>query len=136
MHRPSFFIAGHSKSGTTALAMFLRQHRKIFICDPMEPNFFCPSWCRADGPPSHFFRRTEEQYLSLFGRAAPGQLCGEASAVYLYSPEAAQRIHDFNPDARIVMVFREPVEFLAPTTCSCSGTCRPRVKRWSICRRP
>jgi hypothetical protein len=112
MHRPSFFIAGHSKSGTTALAMFLRQHPEIFICDPMEPNFFCPSWCRADGPPSHFFRRTEEEYLSLFDRAAPRQLCGEASAVYLYSPEAAARIHDFDPDARIIMVFREPVDFL------------------------
>jgi len=35
-----------------------------------------------------------------------------ASAVYLYSEEAARRIHAFSPGARIVMIFREPVSFL------------------------
>ncbi len=112
MSRPSFFIAGHSKSGTTALAEFLHQHPRLFVCKPEEPNYFCPSWCRAPGPPSCFFARTEAEYLSLFDRAEPGRLCGEASAAYLYSPEAATLIHEFEPRARIVMIFREPVEFL------------------------
>jgi hypothetical protein len=112
MPRPSIFIVGHSKSGTTALASFLSQHPDVFFCDPMEPNYFCPAWCRADGPPSHFFPRTEQQYLALFSSARANQRCGEASASYLYSPEAAGRIHAFEPDARIIMIFREPVEFL------------------------
>lgn len=82
------------------------------MCTPEEPNYFCPSFCRAPGPPSLFYQRTELEYLSLFEDALPGQQCGEASAVYLLSPEAAQRIKDFNPEARIIMIFREPVEFL------------------------
>jgi hypothetical protein len=112
VNRPSFFIAGHSKSGTTALAEFLAQHPRLFVCSPMEPNHFCPSWCRAPGPPSMFHRRSEAEYLELFAPAAAGQLCGEASAAYLYSPEAAELIAGFEPAARIVMIFREPVDFL------------------------
>lgn len=111
-NRPSFFIVGHSKCGTTALAHFLRQHPELFVCAPEEPNYFCPSWCRAEGPPSIFFRRTEAEYLSLFAEASPNQLCGEASATYLYAPEAAARIREFDPQARIIMLFREPVDFL------------------------
>ena len=33
MPRPSFFIVGHSKSGTTALAQFLGQHPALFMSD-------------------------------------------------------------------------------------------------------
>jgi hypothetical protein len=111
-NRPSFFIAGHSKSGTTALAIFLHQHPGLFVCDPEEPNYFCPSFCRAPGPPSRFFRRSEEEYLALFDGARPDQLCGEASAAYLYSTDAAEEIHRFDPAARIILIFREPVSFL------------------------
>jgi hypothetical protein len=110
--RPSFFIVGHSKSGTTALSRFLDQHPDLFICRPEETNYFCPSWCRAEGPPSMFVRRTEDEYLSMFDDARPGQVCGEASAAYLYSPESAELIHGFEPEARIIMIFREPVDFL------------------------
>jgi hypothetical protein len=111
-NRPSFFVAGHSKSGTTALARFLDQHPQLFVCAPEEPNHFCPSLCRASGPPSTFYRRSEAEYLSLFETARADQRCGEASAVYLYSEEAAALIAEFEPEARIVMIFREPVEFL------------------------
>ena len=113
MNRPSFFIVGHSKSGTTALAKFLDQHPALFLSkEPKEPNYFCPSWCRADGPPSRFVRRTEAEYLALFEEAEPGQQCGEASAIYLYAPESAAAIHAFDPNARILMLFREPVSFV------------------------
>ncbi len=111
-NRPSFFIVGHSKSGTTALSRFLDQHSGLFVCAPEEPNYFCPSFCRADGPPSFFQRRSESGYLSLFDSAKPDQHCGEASAAYLFSTEAAERIAEFDPEARIIMIFREPVAFL------------------------
>jgi hypothetical protein len=110
--RPSFFIVGHSKSGTSALSAFLGQHPELFVCKPEEPNYFVPSWCRAAGPPSHFVPRSEAEYLALFEPAAAGARCGEASAAYLYSPEAAGLIAEFEPAARIVMIFREPVDFL------------------------
>jgi sulfotransferase family protein len=109
--RPQFFVVGHPKCGTTALANFLRQHPEIFVSLPKEPCYFVPTWCRAE-PPSMFVRRTEEEYLALFDGADDDQVPGEASVVYLNSPEAADLIHAFNPHARIVMVFREPFSFL------------------------
>ena len=116
MPRPSFFVVGHSKSGTTALARFLGQHPGLFMSAPKEPNYFCPSFCRvadpAEAPRSTFLRRTEAEYLALFDGARPDQRCGEASAAYLYAEESARLIHAFDPGARIVMVFREPVSFL------------------------
>lgn len=112
MNRPSFFIVGHSKSGTSALSAFLAQHPRLFVCKPEEPNYFCPSWCRAAGPPSLFHPRGEAEYLGLFDAARPDQLCGEASAAYLYSEEAAGLIAEFAPGARIIAIFREPVSFL------------------------
>ena len=112
MNRPSFFISGHSKCGTTALSRFLDQHPGLFVSKPEETNYFCPSWCRAEGPPSLFVPRTEAEYLALFDDAEANQVCGEASATYLYSPESADLIHAFDPEARIIMIFREPVDFL------------------------
>ncbi len=117
MPRPSFFIVGHSKSGTTALAHFLGQHPGLFLSEPKEPNYFCPEFCRVTGQTgdarrSAFRPRTEAEYLALFDPARPDQRCGEASAAYLYAPSSAARLHAFDPDARIVMLFREPVSFL------------------------
>lgn len=115
MLTPDLFIAGHSKSGTTALADFLGQHPGVATSRVKEPNYFCPEFCRADPerqPESAFLPRTPEEYASLFDHAVPGQLLAEASAAYLYSVEAAARIAAANPRARVVMVFREPASFV------------------------
>lgn len=103
---PNFFIVGAPKSGTTALYHFLRQHPQIFMPAAKEPHFF---GCAAEPEtPS----RTLEEYLRLF-QAGTGKPCvGEASVYYLYSKQAARNIHAFNPDARIIMMLRNPVAMI------------------------
>ncbi|HEY2326046.1 MAG TPA: sulfotransferase domain-containing protein [Gaiellaceae bacterium] len=113
MNRPSFFIAGNSKSGTTALFRFLDAHPAVFMSRPKEPNYFASDFCHDPNPSGSFHPITEIEYLALFETARPDQLCGEASACYLYSQAAAAAIREFAPDARIVVILREPVEFLA-----------------------
>ena len=39
-------------------------------------------------------------------------MAGEASALYLYSEEAAGKIRAFRPDAKIVIMLRQPADFL------------------------
>ena len=39
--RPNFFIVGAPKSGTTAMADYLREHPEVFFSDPKEPFFWC-----------------------------------------------------------------------------------------------
>ena len=110
---PDFFIAGHPKSGTTALYEMLRRHPQIFMSEEKEPWYFSPE-LRHRPPPRKPFAipETLELYLSLFAAAGPGQLAGEASTTYLWSRAAAGMIAEAQPDARIIAILREPASFL------------------------
>lgn len=108
---PDFFIVGHAKSGTTAMYEMLRTHPQIYMPALKEPHIFA----RQPGQDAGHSKRhphTLEEYLSLFEAAGPEQRVGEASASYLRSPHAAERIAELRPDARIVAIFREPASFL------------------------
>ncbi len=107
MRVPDFFIAGHQKCGTTALYLMLEQHPQIFMSAVKEPRYFVPELLRADRELS-----TLGGYLSLYAEAAPGQLCGDASPQYIRSPTAAAAIAELQPQARVVVILREPASFL------------------------
>jgi hypothetical protein len=110
---PDFFIAGHAKSGTTALYQMLRRHPQIYLPDSKEPWFFATDMrprfepYLAGMPPE-----TLEEYLALFAAARPEQRAGEASSSYLWSRTAAARIAEVQPAARIIAILREPADFL------------------------
>ena len=106
MRRPEFFIVGAFKAGTTALYEYLRAHPQIFMSVPKEPMYF-----GQDLTP-RYTRMTEDEYLGLFRGAADDQRAGEASPWYLYSTSAAREIHAFNPDARIIIMLRNPVDVM------------------------
>ena len=55
---------------------------------------------------------TLAEYLALFAPARPEEIVGEASATYLWSKTAAERIAQDAPDARIIAILREPASFL------------------------
>jgi len=59
-----------------------------------------------------FYRRDPEAYLAEFSARNGEHRGGEASVWYLLSTEAAAEIHAFNPEARIVIMLREPAEML------------------------
>ena len=106
MPRPDFFLVGAFKSGSTALYEGLRRHPQIFMPSHKEPLYFGDDLTRRYG------RFTEADYLHLFSGAKPGQRVGEASTWYLYSVSAAREIHDFAPEARIMVVLRNPVDVM------------------------
>lgn len=59
-----------------------------------------------------FYRRDHDAYLAEFN-ACQGQPCiGESSVWYLFSRNAAREIKAFNPEARIIIMLREPVSML------------------------
>jgi hypothetical protein len=111
---PDFFIVGQPKSGTTALYAMLRTHPQIFMPDFKEPRFY------ADDLPSRFQEprasglpaETYEDYLALFAPAGEGQLVGEASTAYIWSQSAASRIARARPEAKIIVILREPAAYL------------------------
>ena len=114
--KPNLFIVGQPKSGTTALHQFLGQHPEIYMSSIKEPHFFCADFHlesdRAYGKQRFFDFRSESAYMQLFARAKNVKIAGESSTNYLYSQVAAEKIHNFNPDAKIIIVLREPAKFL------------------------
>ena len=107
MSEPGFFIVGAPKCGTTALSEYLREHPNVFMCSPKEPFYFAtdfPVYANANA-------NNHEEYLALFSSANDIQyVIGEASAIYLYSNNAIQNIHDKYPDAKIIVMLRNPVD--------------------------
>ena len=68
-----------------------------------EPSFFCVDLKSAS-------KRTHEAYMALFATASAERITGEASALYLYSKIAVERIMVHNPDAKIIVMLRYPVD--------------------------
>jgi len=113
---PDFFIAGAPKAGTTALHAALARHPGLYLAPVKEPKFFL-----TDGPPpaqggpgdaktyrEHVWRKPA--YEALFAAAPPGALKGESTPFYLYSRAAQQRINKLIPQARMIIVLRDPIE--------------------------
>ncbi len=105
--QPDFFIVGAPKCGTTAMNNYLAEHPEIFIPDIKEVHFFGRDLNITKGA-----LRDERSYLELFSGATTQKRLGEASVWYLYSRTAAQEIYDFNPDAQIVVMLRNPADML------------------------
>ena len=105
--RPNFFIAGAPKCGTTALYRYLQPHPNIFMPEIKEPHFF------AKDLGSYPRIKTAEDYSALFAGAGEQHLrLGEASVYYLRSTVAIPAIRAFNPEARIIAMFRNPVDMV------------------------
>ena len=105
MTKPDFFIVGAPKCGTTALCKYLNKHPKIFIPEIKELHYF-----GADLNGKKYAKSLAE-YLVFF-QEGQNCLCGEGTVWYLFSKHAAQEIYDFNPNAKIIIMLREPVALL------------------------
>ena len=105
-----FLIVGAEKSGTTWLADMLRQHPRVFIPAQKELHYFNSRLDEAPELENYNVTKPLEWYLEFYRPAPPGRTLGEACPAYLWDESAAQRIRAFNPDVRILMILRNPVE--------------------------
>lgn len=107
MKRPNFFIVGAPKSGTTALSEYLRAHPQVFISREKELNYWNDDYAGLTQAAN------EAEYLAFFEDATDQHIAvGEATVHYLRSAEALPRIRHFAPDARIVVMLRNPVDLV------------------------
>lgn len=112
---PNFLIIGAAKAGTTALYSYLRQHPDVFLSPDKEPQFFALEGERLSfrGPGTTINETAVtriEDYRALFADVRGEAAVGEASALYLYLPKAADRIRHYIPEARLIAVLRNPVD--------------------------
>jgi hypothetical protein len=117
--RPNLFLVGAQKSGTTTLATMLAGHPEIAMSTPKEPGFLAfgeQGYTCRDGygelaRASSWVVRSEADYLALWQEApASARVLGEASTWYLSEPGCAEALYRFNPEARVVMILRQPAD--------------------------
>lgn len=104
MRKPNFFIIGAPKCGTTSLAAYLREHPQIFFPVRKEPHFFNTDMASR-------MVRSELDYYEHFRDARPEHIAvGEGSVSYLYSDVAVPNILESIPDARFIVMIRNPID--------------------------
>ena len=135
-HRPvpNFFLVGAPKAGTTSLYRYLDQHPAVYMSPIKEPCFFAPEVVDFSPRTREYFEAHEsevraylegpmrtkgrgivlqwDEYLELFRHVGHETAVGEASASYLGSLGAPAAIRARIPDARIIMLLRDPADRL------------------------
>jgi hypothetical protein len=95
---PSFFVIGPPRTGTTWLHEILRQ-RAVLPSPTKETRFF-----------DIHFHRGLDWYSAHFPASPSNRIVGEIAPTYFACAKASQRIAQLLPDARVVCIFRNPVE--------------------------
>ena len=113
---PNFVVIGAAKAGTTALYWYLAEHPGVFMSPVKETNYFAYG-LDAGGqlvygdPDVHRFPvKSLGAYEQLFENVGSAAVVGEASPIYLECPQAAARIRELLPAARIICSLRQPME--------------------------
>jgi hypothetical protein len=99
--RLDFTIAGAQKCGTTSLYGWLTRHGQIGMSEPKELHFFDDEerdWTQPD-------------YTALHAALPDGrQVCGEATPITFYWVPAQHRLRSYNPECKLILIFRDPVQ--------------------------
>jgi hypothetical protein len=103
-HVPDFLIVGAQKSATTSVHYYLSQHPKLIGSRPKEVCFFDRdenyergvSWYKHNFPNTKSLLKNHKYF--------------ESTPEYLYRTYVAERIHKFNPDLKIIILLRDPVQ--------------------------
>jgi hypothetical protein len=96
---PTFVIAGTVRSGTTALARWLRAHPDVFLPEQKELHFF-----------DNQFDQGVDRYRECFKSWSGQTAVGEATPNYVYQPDAMGRLAETLPDAHVIVSVRHPVD--------------------------
>lgn len=129
---PNFFVVGAAKSGTTSLYEYMKMHPQIYMAPIKETHHFStdidnskfrPNYARSLNKDLskfletdmqegifHAFVKERDQYNKLFKNVKDEKAIGEITNSYLYSQEAARNIFTRFPDAKVIMMLRNPID--------------------------
>ena len=96
---PNFAYVGTSKAGSTWLFNALAGHPDVYLASNKGLYYF-----------DQHFDEGQAWYLDHFRAAGDRPAVGEISHSYLSSPQVPARIAELNPDMRLLVCLREPVD--------------------------
>ena len=105
-----FFIVGAPKAGTTSLYHYLSEHPQVEMSSQKEPDYFSDKAINEQGM---YYTKNRvnslAKYESLFVQKE-SVVYGEASVSYLFYENVAEDIKKYNPNAKIIIMLRNPIE--------------------------
>lgn len=110
---PDFTVVGSPRCGTTTLYESLLEHPQIYMRrEVKELNYFCTQWIANPGIFSKHLDLAKEAYYRCLGEPnlQPGVLVGDISPWYCTLPNIAQLLQLFNPNCKVILILRDPVE--------------------------
>jgi len=98
---PNFFILGVQKGGTSTLHHYLNESSEVFFPSKKELHFFDAYYHKGiSWYLNHFKTETGKNY----------KYAGEATPYYYFHPQTPRRMKIFFPEAKFVVILRNPVE--------------------------
>ncbi|SRR5581483_261345 len=105
-----FVVVGAEKSGTSWLSDKLKQHPQVFIPSQKELHYFNTRFVEDPTLRNYNHDKPLSWYISFFKEAHDAQKKGEVCPSYLWDEQAAKCIWKVFPNAKIVILLRNPVE--------------------------
>jgi hypothetical protein len=99
---PNFVILGAQRGGTTSLFDYLARHPQVVPAYRKEVHFHDLHYSRGVG----WYRA----HFPLARQMSEGDITGEATPNYLVHPDAPRRLNAVTPDARLIVMLRDPTE--------------------------
>jgi len=105
---PDFLIIGGQRCGTTALHDHLARHPSVGAAHVKEVHYFDLNYDRGERWYRGHFPNDARRAVAR-RRTGVDVVCGEASPYYLYHPLVPERARALVPDARLIVLLRDPV---------------------------
>ena len=99
MNKVNFFLAGCQKTGSTWLYECFKEHPEICVPTKDAIHYFTIN---------HF--EGLEWYNKWFEPKPSEKIICDTTPSYIRDPYTAQRIYDYNPEAKLLFVLRNPIE--------------------------
>lgn len=100
--RPNALIIGAGKAGSTSLHRYLDAHPAIYGSETKEVMYFTRHY--GKGPDWYITHFPEQDGVEIYFESTPQySFCDEFPAV-------AQRVHDLNPEMKLIYIIRHPIE--------------------------
>lgn len=99
----NFVICGVQKGGTSALHDYLSDSPDVAFADVKEVHFFDDEevdWSHPDYGPYH----------ARYSVDVAKKAYGDATPIYVFWPHALERIRAYNPQMKVILLLRDPVE--------------------------
>ena len=120
MGKVNFFVIGQPKCGTTSIFHYFKKHSSVFISEQKQLYFFAKEHNNHRRQFKDFnteyytkyYNYNFEDYIARFDFAKEYTVYGDITPDYVYSKNSEQDIYDYNPEAKVVLILREPLAFL------------------------